>query len=165
MLKGSIEVGMASGNVWVDQARFRQDLRHIRSSNANASAIERTRSCFHGYGMLNVYKYNATMEVKEVTNADMWDEVYPELEPVTRHKGVHSVIHDNTVISMRPAFGTEYEPNMDVRTPNPAHRGSLWSVFTPQSQAGGHVRSLAPRVFLRMTTPENLVIAAAVMEH
>ncbi|KJX95016.1 hypothetical protein TI39_contig4142g00007 [Zymoseptoria brevis] len=77
--------------------------------------------------------------------------------------GVCGLFHDNTVISLGKAAGTNLEPNIEERTPNKDHGGFLDECFTPQSTASGKVRVSEPGLSIRIMTKHTIDIASEML--
>lgn len=89
--------------------------------------------------------------------------MYPILGDAQCHYGVYGLIHDNTVISLGDAAGSDMEPNIEEKVPKKDHSEFLDACFTLQSKASRKVRVFGPGVSIRIITKRTIEIASEML--
>lgn len=142
---------------WVN--RFKGlDSKPIRPPNVY---IDKTALAYQASTPLCVYTNIAVIEAANYSgDSNFWRTLYAPMELIDCHYGYEGLFYDNNVLSMGSSVGTDDSPAIEMRHPNPNHRGFLGPVFTPQSKGAGRVRMLAPGVSIRVMTRRTVELAS-----
>ncbi|KAK5162657.1 uncharacterized protein LTR77_011263 [Saxophila tyrrhenica] len=130
----------------------------------NSSMMTRASLVYERVGPLTAYNNHAVCEAAGHTmNSSFWQNMYPILDDVECHYGLYGLMHDNTVISLGSAAGSDIEPNLEEREPKREQGGFLDMCFTPQSKSSGKVRALTIGASVRIMTKRTIDIACDIL--
>ncbi len=136
----------------------------ISVGRLNSSMMMRASAIYETVGPLTAYNNHAVSEAMSHTmNSSFWQSMYPILDDVECHYGLYGLLHDNTVISLGDAVGSDIEPNLEEREPKKVQGGFLDMCFTPQSKSSGKVRALVMGTSIRIMTKSTIDIACDIL--